>query len=226
MIIVVQVFFFLSLLSADIVTFTDGTVLNTEVFSYSSLGNITLDVGNGAIDSFSSSEILSIERPSKYRLSSNIQVDPRIYYVEGVKKLFQYVPPYYIYKGVSYNIDTEWGMNSDVGMFFSFLKQEHPDLDERTLSLISDLDKRMMQQNRSMGLAGLLVASGTVMTFLPLNLDDIEATPTYGKVIAISGFSINIIGVGLMIFNAFKHQREYPKLIAESFNEYISNKSL
>ena len=224
--ILVQIFFSIIFLGADIITFTDGTVLNSEVLSYSSFGNITLVSGNGAIDSFSSSVILSIEKPSKYRFSSNIQIDPRIYYVEGVQKLFQYVPPYYIYKGVSYNIDTEWGMNSDVTMFFSFLKKEHPDLDERTLSLISELEKRMIRQNTSMGLAGILVASGTIMTFLPLNFDDIQATPTYGKIIALSGFSINLVGVGLMIYNACIHQREYPKLIAESFNEYISNKSL
>jgi len=214
---------FLSSLGADIVTLLDGSVLISDVTHYTSLGNITLELVDGATKTFASSEVFSIEKSGKYKVSIANQVDPYIYFVEGVRKLFHNVPPQYIYHGVSYNIDTDWGLNYETSMFFSFLKQQHPDLDERTLSLISNLEKRMIRQNTSMGIAGILIASGTLMTFLPLNLDDIQATPTYGKVIAISGFSLNIVGVGIMIYNAFVNQREYPELIRESFNEYISS---
>ena len=211
------------LFSIDVVTLIDGSVINGEVTSYTSFGDISIRLENGAINSFPSSEVFSIEKADKIKVSLGGEADPYLYYVEGVRKLFQYVPPQYIYRGVSYNIDTDWGLNYEVGMFFSFLKQQHPHLDERTLSLIDNLDKEMIRQNRSMGIGGILIASGTLMTFLPLNFDDIQATPTYGKVISVSGFSLNLIGLSLMVYNAFIHQRRYPLLIAESFNEYISS---
>ena len=55
--------------------------------------------------------------------------------------------------------------------------EETSDLDQGTLSLICELEKKQKRQNISMGVAGILIASGTIMAFLPLNLDDIEASP-------------------------------------------------
>lgn len=210
------------LFSTDIVRFTDGRVLTGEVSSYSSLGEIRMKGEDGAIISYPSTDIISIEKLGKIGVSLGVQRDPLIHYVEGTRKLFHYVPPSYIYKGATYNIDTDWGTGSDVGIFFSFLKEQHPQLDERTLSLIDELDRKMLRQNRSMGASGIMMALGTIMTFLPLNFDDISATPTYGKVIALSGFSINIVGLSIAIYNVFHNQREYPELIAHSFNEWIS----
>lgn len=209
------------LFSIDVVTFIDGSIMTGEVFSYSSLGEISMKDEDGAIKAYPSADILSIEKPGTIGVSLGNQGDCFIHYVEGVNKLFHYVPPYYIYKEMSYNIDTGWGIESDVGMFFSFLKTQHPDLDEHTLFLIDELDRKMLRQNRSMGASGIMMALGTVMTFLPLNFDDISATPTYGKVIALSGFSINIVGLSIAIYNLFHNQREYPELIAHSFNEWI-----
>ena len=122
-----------------------------------------------------------------------------------------------------YNMETEWGMTTDTAEFFAFLQEEHPNLDARTLRLIQELKKAQKRQNTSMGMAGLMVGTGTIMTFLPLNLDDIQATPSWAKVVSLSGFSLNVIGVGILISNLFVHQGEYPKLISDSFNAFISS---
>jgi len=75
-----------------------------------------------------------------------------------------------------------------------------------------------------MGIAGILIGSGTIMTFLPLNLDDIQATPDWAIGVSLTGFSLNVIGVGVLISNLFVHQKEYPQRIADSFNAFVSGK--
>ncbi|MBI9093749.1 MAG: hypothetical protein JEY71_02595 [Sphaerochaeta sp.] len=118
-------------------------------------------------------------------------------------------------------METEWGMGSDIAEFLAYLTEEHPDLDENTLSLIRELGWKQKRQNTSVGIAGMLIGSGTIMTFLPLNLDDIQATPNWAIGVSLTGFSLNVIGVGLLISNLFVHQKEYPQRIADSFNAFI-----
>lgn len=214
--------FSLSLSALDVVTLNDSSIYKGVVSSYSSLGEITIDVEDGTIVTFPSQRVLSIERSGKIGVSLGIKVDPFIYYHEGVNKFFEYVPPRYTYRGMSYNIDTDWGMGCDVAEFFSYLKEQHPDVDEKTVTLMNELEYKMKRQNVSMAIGGALLASGAFMTFLPLNFDDIAATPTYGKVIALSGVTFSLTGLGFFIYNAFIYHREYPQLIADSFNEWVS----
>ncbi len=213
-----------SLYSLDVVTFRNGIIVKGEITNYTSLGEIAIKTIEGITLITPSEDVISIEKPDKLSISIVNCSEELIYYHEGVKKLFTHISPRYTYRGVSYTIDPEWGIDSDLEEFYSYLKEEHPTLDNKTLSLITDLEIKMKDQNISMGIAGLLIASGTAMTFLPLNFDDIASTPTYGKVISISGLSLNIVGLGMMIYNAFINQGEYPRLIADSFNEWIEHK--
>lgn len=212
-----------ALFSSDIVCLRDGKTITGEVAAYSSMGEITIRNEDQSLSSFPSRDVLSIEKLEPTRDSNQSINDPFIHFHAGVNKLFEYTPPRYTYRGTSYNMETEWGMPTDTAEFFAFLQEEHPDLDARTLRLIQELKKAQKRQNTSMGMAGLMVGTGTIMTFLPLNLDDIQATPSWGKVVSVSGFSLNVIGVGILISNLFVHQGEYPKLISDSFNAFISS---
>ena len=207
----------LSLFALDVVTLRDGTSITGEVSAYTTLGTITIRDENGSLASFSSREVLSIEKSG---LGDRAQA--YIHFHPGVSKFYDYTPPRYTYRGVSYNVDTAWGMSTDTREFFAYLSEEHPSLDEKTLALIRELEEKQRSQNISMKVAGLCIGTGTIMTFLPLNLDDIQATPPWAIGVSLTGFSLNIVGVGAMLCNAFIHQKEYPLLIAESFNAYIS----
>jgi len=214
----------LSLFSLDVVTLRNGSVVTGVVSAYTTLGTITLREENGPSVSFASSEVLSIEKPGISSNSLGCMLDPYIHFHTGVNKLFDYTPPRYTYRGVSYNAETEWGMSTDLAEFFAYLAEEHPDLDEGTRDLIRELERKQRSQNISMGMAGLLIGSGTIMTFLPLNLDDLQATPPWARGVSLTGFSLNVLGVGVLIGNLFVHQKEYPQQIAESFNAFVAKK--
>ena len=214
----------LSLFALDVVTLRNGTVLPGFVSAYTTLGTITMQDQNGDIVSFPSSEVLSIDSAGGGNSPRASLSDPYIHFHPGVNKMFDYTPQRYTYRGVSYNVDTEWGMGSDLAEFFAYLAEEHPDLDEGTLLLIGELGRKQKKQNISMGIAGLLIGTGTIMTFLPLDLDDIQATPPWAIGVSLTGFSFNVVGLGVLISNLFVHQKEYPKRIAESFNAFVSKK--
>lgn len=209
----------LSLFALDVVTLRDGTSVTGEVSAYTTLGTITIRDESGCIASFASSEVLSIEK------TGLVRSDPYIHYHAGVSKFYDYTPPRYTYRGVSYNVDTGWGMSTDALEFFAYLREEHPDLDEGTLCLIRELARKQKSQDIRMAVAGLLIGSGTIMTFLPLNLDDIQATPPWAIGVSLTGFSFNVVGVAVLISNLFVQQKEYPQRIADSFNAYISRKN-
>ncbi|MDY0289859.1 MAG: hypothetical protein RBR15_13620 [Sphaerochaeta sp.] len=208
----------LVLFAKDMVTLRDGTIVSGEVSSYATLGRVTIQKDDGTIVSFSSRELLSIEKSGIE--SRSLPADPYIHFHTGINKVFVYVPPRYTYRGRSYNMETGWGMDSDIGEFFAYLREQHPTLDERTLALIGELEKKQKNQNISMMTAGLCIGVGTVMTFLPLNLDDIGATPSWALGVSLGGLSLNVVGLGVMLVNAFISQSEYPPLIADSFNAY------
>ena len=214
----------LTLFALDVVTLRDGNKVTGVVSAYTTLGMITIQEESGSSVSFTSSEVLSLE---KQGISSNplaSMLDPYIHFHTGVNKIFAYTPPRYTYRGMSYNVETEWGMSTDIAEFFAYLSEEHPDLDERTLGLIREFGRKQKNQNISMGIAGLLIGSGTILTFLPLDLDDIQATPPGAIGVSLTGFSFNVIGVGVLISNLFVHQKEYPQQIAESFNAFVAKK--
>lgn len=213
---------FFPLFALDRVTFLDGSTFEGEVCSYASLGEISLLGEDGSILTFPSKEVLSIAREGAL---ASAKGNAYIQYHAGERALFTYMPPRYTYRGMSYNIDTSWGTLSDVGEFFAYLQEEHPDLDEHTLSLISELNKGMRSQNISMGIAGICIGVGTVMTFLPLNLDDLALTPPWAVGVSLTGFSLSVVGLATMVCNLFKQYGEYPPLIADSFNAYISGKN-
>lgn len=210
------------LFSVDMVMLRDGTMLRAEVSSYSSIGHITMLLEDGSIASFPSKEVLSIEKAGLE--SRSFLSGPYIQFHEGSNNIFGYIPPRYTYRGRSYNVETEWGMETDIPEFFAYLSEEHPGLDGKTLDLIRELERRVRNQNISMMIAGLCIGGGTIMTFLPLNLDDIEATPPWAIGVSLAGFSLNVVGLGAMLCTAFINHREYPLLIAESFNAYIAGK--
>jgi hypothetical protein len=209
----------LSLFALDVVTLRDGTSITGEVSAYTTLGTITIRDENGSLASFSSREVLSIEKSG---LGDRAQA--YIHFHPEVSKFYDYTPPRYTYRGVSYNVDTAWGMSTDTREFFAYLSEEHPDLDEGTLALIRELGSKQKSQDIRMAVAGLLIGSGTIMTFLPLNLDDIQATPPWAIGVSLTGVSLNVVGVGVLISNLFVRHKEYPRLIAESFNAHIASK--
>lgn len=215
----------LTLFALDVVSLRDGTILSGEVSSYASLGQITILQGNGSTTTLPSKEVLSIKKQGEFHPALTSSANSFIHYHEGDRSPFYYLPPRYTYRGVSYNMDTDWAMQSDVAEFFAYLREEHPDMDDATLSLIQELEKNMKRQNITMAIAGVCVGVGTVMTFLPLNLDDLQATPNWAVATSISGFSLNIIGVGSMLYSAFIQHRQYPALIADSFNAFIARKN-
>lgn len=208
----------LLLFAEDVVALRDGTMVSGEVSSYATLGMVTIQKDDGTIVSFPSQEVLSIEK-SDIRSQSFLS-GPFIQYHEGSNKVFGYLPPRYTYRGRSYNMETDWGRDSDIAEFFAYLREQHPSLDGKTLALIGELEKKQRNQNISMMTAGLCIGVGTVMTFLPLNLDDIGATPTWALGVSLGGVSLNVVGLAVMLCNAFISQSEYPPLIADSFNAY------
>lgn len=139
-------------------------------------------------------------------------------YYPPVRKPFYYVPPRYVFRGVSYNMETEWGMPSQVFEFFAMLKEQHVLIDEKTQNLIDSLVNRLIRQNKLMTVGGIMMITGTVMTWLPLNLNSIEDTPDWAIGTSIGGMTINLAGLGVWVSQLFVHNNHYLKEIAQAFN--------
>jgi len=48
------------------------------------------------------------------------------------------------------------------------------------------------------------------MTFRPLYFDEDQATPLWAMGDSLTGFFLNVVGVGMLISNLFVHQKESP----------------
>ncbi len=63
------------------------------------------------------------------------------------------------------------------------------------------------------------------MLFHPINLDDPAATPLAGKIVAISGFGVELAGLGVMISSLFVDVKDDLKIIADSFNSWLATRN-
>lgn len=208
-----------ALCPADVVVLTDGTRLEGTLIKYDQTAGLVMMLEHDEHVTLSAEQVaslvtnyqlLGISRPSD-------QQTPPIIYHAGVNKAFHHVPPRFEFNGRMYDMETGWGMPSDAFEFFidarSFLN-----LDAQAMQLIDDLERRMIKQNRIMSIGGMLVAAGVLMTWLPINLDDPAATPPLAKGVAITGFTINLAGLGMWLSQLFVDNDTYLEQIADAAN--------
>jgi hypothetical protein len=145
-----------------------------------------------------------------------------IRYSPGTNKIAVYVPPRYLYRGISYNMETSFGMGSQLYEFFIMLREHHPDMDQEVLSLIEKLERKISNQQLNFVIAGGMELAGALMMYFPMNLDDPAATPTWGKIVAISGFGVSLAGLGIMIASLFVDVKDDLEIIADSYNKWLA----
>ena len=113
-------------------------------------------------------------------------------------------------------------MESQVFECFSMLRERlHGGFFEETEKLMDELEHRMLRQSKIIASGAIMMVSGVVLTWLPLNLDDIEATEPWAKGVSIGGIGINVAGLALLATQLFVDHTDYLQLIADSVNAHI-----
>jgi hypothetical protein len=213
-----------SLCAAELVVLTDGqsfvgTILRMDLMA------VHMATEAGEQRSFAYEDVLSIRKlgSSQDLLGvswSTVDYDT-IRYSAGINKVAVYVPPRYVYRGISYNMETSFGMGSQLYEFFIMLREHHPDMDKEVLSLIENLERKISNQQLNFVIAASMNLAGAFMMYIPVNLDDPAATPTWGKIVAISGFGVSLAGLGIMIASLFVDVKDDLEIIADSFNSWL-----
>ncbi|PKL12281.1 MAG: hypothetical protein CVV52_10705 [Spirochaetae bacterium HGW-Spirochaetae-8] len=210
--------------AAELVVLTDGqSFLGT--IERMDLAAVHMATETGEQRSFAYEDVLSIRRLGSNQdlvgvSWSTVDYDT-IHYSAGINENFKYVPPRYTYRGISYNMETSFGMGSQLYEFFLMLREHHPDMGKEVISLIENLEDKLIMQQRRFTVGTLMNLVGVGMLLLPINFDDPAATPLAGKIVAISGFGVELVGLGVMISSLFVDVRDDLELIAESYNNWL-----
>ncbi|GEM_PF-1294007 len=217
-----------SVCAAELVVLTDGQSF-VGTIQRMDLVSVHMATEAGELRSFAYDNVLSIRKlgSSEDLLGvswSTVDYDS-IHYSAGINQNFKYVPPRYTYRGISYNMETSFGMGSQLYEFFLMLREHHPDMGLEVLSLIENLEGKLVRQQRRFTTGVLMNLAGVLMLFLPINFDDPAATPLAGKIVAISGFGVELAGLGVMISSLFVDVKDDLKIIADSFNSWLATRN-
>lgn len=211
--------------AAELVVLTDGQSF-VGTIERMDLMAVHMATEAGEQRSFAYEDVLSIRKLGSSQdlvgvSWSTVDYDT-IHYSAGINENFKYVPPRYTYRGTSYNMETSFGMGSQLYEFFLMLREHHPDMDPQVLALIENLESKMVKQQRRFTVGTLMNLVGVGMLLLPINFDDPAATPLAGKIVAISGFGVELAGLGVMISSLFVDVQDDLEIIAESYNTWLA----